>query len=334
MTSNSTGAHARSGRSDESACDTPMTDNLSKPLCPLCEQRDAREVSRASANDIAKLYKRTFGIDVRDELGSSRELVLYRCACCDLGWFSPAPTGSTGFYKQLQSFDWYYQDAKPEFVLASSLIKASDNVLEIGCGFGQFRQLVPARAYVGLETSPDAVAACRAAGYDVRNEYVEAHAEKHRGDYDVVCTFQVLEHVPTPRPFLNAAVDCLKPGGLFIVSVPNADSYLQYSVNAALNMPPHHVTWWSTKSFAALTNMLPLDQIETRQHHLESLHLRGFLHTLFAKALGQRGLVDLSLRGRARGKIASVLAGKLEKHLSPELRPVGHNLTVVFRKRS
>src|SRR5205807_2973484 len=42
--------------------------------------------------------------------------------------------------------------------------------------------------------------------------------------FDVIASFHVLEHVDSPRSFIHAAAERLKPGGLMVIETPNIDS--------------------------------------------------------------------------------------------------------------
>src|SRR5262249_52685274 len=123
-------------------------------------------------------------------------------------------------------------------------ISGGDEVLEVGCGRGKFAQKIATASYLGLELSREAQEMAAADGIRVILEPVETHCLQSEQRYDVVCAFQVLEHVANPVAFIDACIRCLKVGGLLIYSVPNVDSYLAYCTNVVLGMPPHHVTWW------------------------------------------------------------------------------------------
>src|SRR3546814_18713183 len=83
-------------------------------------------------------------------------------------------------------------------------------------------------------------------GANLIEESVEIHRKSHLGYYDVVCSYQVLEHIADVEGVINAMVDCLKPGGLMIVSVPNNNSFIRKVTLPAriLNLQPHHMGLW------------------------------------------------------------------------------------------
>lgn len=161
-------------------------------------------------------------------------------------------------------------------------------MLEIGAGRGAFARRIRAKSYRGLEFSPAAIERARAAGVELRRETVEEHAARHPGSSDVVCAFQVLEHVSDPRSFLAAAVRCLRPGGSLIVSVPAEDSFMAADRFDVLNMPPHHLTRWTDRALGAVAGLLGLHQRAIEHEPLAREHAR-----LYARVAAQRSLARL-----------------------------------------
>jgi O-antigen/teichoic acid export membrane protein/SAM-dependent methyltransferase len=98
-------------------------------------------------------------------------------------------------------------------------------LLEVGCATGEFCALAATAgaAVVGIDLSTDAieVARRRYPGLDLRAGTV---TEAPAGPYDLVCAFEVIEHVLSPREFFAVAARLLKPGGLLVLSTPNLAS--------------------------------------------------------------------------------------------------------------
>lgn len=96
-------------------------------------------------------------------------------------------------------------------------------MLEIGCGQGAFGARLAGRTtYLGMEPSKASwqVAAPRveAAGGTVING--DHTAVPGGSSYDVVCAFEVLEHIENDKEALGAWVEHVRPGGHVILSVP------------------------------------------------------------------------------------------------------------------
>lgn len=98
-------------------------------------------------------------------------------------------------------------------------------VLEIGAGMGTVGSLLAARYdYLGLE--PDAtsfaVARRRIEAAGGRAE-LAAYSDLERGrEFDLVCAFEVLEHLEDDAAALAAWRELVRPGGHVLLSVPGA----------------------------------------------------------------------------------------------------------------
>lgn len=306
--------------------------------CLLCGGPDNTPVHVLQVADIVRLYRRVLDIDVAGEFDGQARITFRRCRICGLRFFSPPAAGSEALYEKLQRFDWYYQADKPEYRYAASHVGKDQRVLEVGCGRGAFADWTAGADYTGLETNEQAKALAGSGHPDILIETVEQHAERHAADYDVVCGFQVLEHVPDPAAFLRACVDCLRAGGTLILSVPNADGFLALLRNNPLNMPPHHVTWWGKDAFVAAADAHDLAITDIHEELLDDIHRHMYAAGLAAQAVDNilgipYNMLDVSLTGRVRRLFSSALARLLVHGLrSREMRPRGHSMTVVLEK--
>jgi SAM-dependent methyltransferase len=277
-------------------------------VCPACSASAIATVDAIASADIIDGY-RSKGIDVSACFASTPRIGRYRCASCDLGFFSPPCAGDGAFYEQLQQFDWYYQDDKPEYAYAGRHVASGAKVLEVGCGKGAFRfTLPPSVSYTGLEVNDAAVGKAQAAGLDVSKQSVQAHAASNPHKYGVVCSFQVLEHVPEPRQFVHACVQALAPGGKLILAVPAEDSFLALAPNAPLNMPPHHVLRWSDLALTKLAQREGLSIVDLWHEPVAPFHRVGHLQTLAFHyfvmiGLAKSRLIDRSLSYRVIGRL-------------------------------
>jgi len=101
------------------------------------------------------------------------------------------------------------------------------DVLDVGCntGYGTMRFVPVARSVVGVDVSPRAIEAARQRTADGRPEFVLSSGfDLPFGDaeFDLVTSFQVLEHVPEPHAFLANLLRVTRPGGQIILATPNA----------------------------------------------------------------------------------------------------------------
>ena len=305
-------------------------------LCPACYAGDTHLRESLARADLILSYRQK-GIDVSAYLNDS-DLGVRHCGHCDLTFFDPICVGDGAFYAQLQTQDWYYQDAKPEYAYAATLVGEGCSVLEVGCGKGAFRAWLPASvSYSGLEFNDEAVHKAQAAGLDVIKQSVEDHADAGR-HYDVVCAFQVLEHVEQPKLFFHACVRALKPGGTLVIAVPAQDSFLAIAPNAPLNLPPHHVTRWSDRSLTHMAHSEGLKKAAIWHEPVADFHKDWHQTTLAYHALARLGLyrprlIDHSLRYQVLGRMLRL--GPVRRYLArraleaePQLG-VGHTVMLV-----
>lgn len=306
--------------------------------CPLCNSGNVHSAEKIRVSNLAGLYEKMLGESILQEFSGCRELDFFSCKECDLKFFYPPLTGSEKFYEKLQKFDWYYMEDKNEYDFAKEYISESDFVLEVGCGKGAFAKKIKSKEYTGLEFSSRAKLIGEKEGVSIVNESVQIHAQNNRQKYDVVCSFQVLEHVSDVNGFLNSSIECLKPGGLLIVSVPSADTFLSSVTNGILNMPPHHVTWWSDKSLESIADIFGIEMIDLEHEMLADIHKDWFSATLTLNVLNaflkrRTRLIDTSLTGR----IVNMIAIKMGRFYglalgNKNMRPYGHSVTVIYRK--
>ena len=309
-----------------------------KNFCPLCKNRDLTVEETIKTNDIIYLYKRKIKLDV-SYLFNTDFIDLIKCHLCDFSFFDPFIPGDEKFYSFLQNIEDYYLDNKEEFLHAKKYIKKADNVLEIGCGKAAFARIIDSEYYTGLELSQNAQKLALDNGISILNETVQHHAVANRSKYDVVCSFQVFEHVKEISELFESALNCLKEQGLLIVSVPNNNSFLKFENNGILNLPPHHFSRWSKTTFLKICTLTSLKVVNFHFDNLTTFHKLAYLKALISngikKKIGHRTkCVDLSFKGFIIAGASSILSNLLQHGLSEEMMPIGHSVTAVLRKIS
>jgi len=310
-------------------------------LSPIVKDGGVTQERRIDVSELRLAYKRSFDLDIDYLLPEGIEYITqYRCNQSGYRFYSPACiVGDSAFYDKLQEKDWYYESDKWEFREALKHIRKEGrvSVLEIGCARGDFLNMVHnynvQASLTGLELNEKAAAEGRRRGFHVLTQSSEDHSRTQKADYEVVAGFQVLEHIPSPSmmDFLWGVSSMIKPGGKFIVSVPDnsyrASDSIFVNIEQALNMPPHHQGLWDIPSLAYLTKILPLRldiiAVEPATAIHRSNSYRGIIKGDLIKRFG-------SLLGFAIYSVARPFYNHALKHLSKYLP--GHTVLAVYSK--
>jgi SAM-dependent methyltransferase len=229
---------------------------------PVTAEGVAELVETIPVDRIVAGYKELLGMDVSSYFNGTNEVAIYQCTDTGFRFYYPLTIfADEKFYAFLQQKDFYYSNWNWEHEEALKNLATGSKILEVGCGTGSFISRLQEKGFdcTGLELNESAAQVCRAKNLVVYTELLDKHLEKHAGEYDAVCAFQVLEHVYDVRSFLNESLQCLKKGGKLIVAVPNNNPYFfKYDKYHTLNLPPHHSGLWNKESFRRLPDHFPV----------------------------------------------------------------------------
>jgi 2-polyprenyl-6-hydroxyphenyl methylase / 3-demethylubiquinone-9 3-methyltransferase len=102
---------------------------------------------------------------------------------------------------------------------------AGKRAADVGCGAGLLAEPLArlGAAVTGIDAAPENIAAARdhAAGQGLDIDYRVGGAETLAGEFDLVTSLEVVEHVSDPRAFIGALAEAVAEGGLLILSTPN-----------------------------------------------------------------------------------------------------------------
>jgi len=224
---------------------------------------------KIDSSDIIIRYKRDFDIDVGKYFEGKTQVYIYECLDTGFLFFSPeGMAGDESFYDELKiqmpvKYNVpYYSEDKWEYGVCAEYIEPGNKVYEIGAGNGAFlRKLIDKQVtdVFGSELNHYSIKTALEKGIKLEYKTIEERAEVNETLYDVVCTFQVLEHVSHVKSFLDSAIKILKPGGKLMIAVPFNNPYLfGYDVLNTLNLPPHHMGLWNKQVFQKIPFFYPL----------------------------------------------------------------------------
>ena len=163
------------------------------------------------------------------------------------------------------------------YLLAREFCRGRD-VIDVAAGEGYGTALLAqvARSAIGIEIDNDAVTAAREEFRRANLSYLQGDARSlplPDSSFDVAVSFETLEHLAEQDIFLSELRRVLRPGGLLVISTPDAEVY------SAIGMPAN-----------------PFHELELNAAEFEALLKRHFSHAAFAS---QRALIGSVIFGNS-----------------------------------
>ena len=260
-----------------------VTSNMA--ICRACGSKNLRKFGRC----------REFGISRKPLFQSYYDLenlwgFLYRCCVCGLGMRIPCLNEEQLYeiYAAMDEDTWKCEfESNSAWVLArNSLLqyweeKDEPLVLDIGCNKGDFLRGLPHRwKKFGIEPGQKKYRLLKSYGIKVIANSLNDVPTNLHGFFDVVCMFNVFEHLLYPKSGLLNAIQYLKPGGKLIISTGNMDAwtwkwlgtehwYLESPLHLSYGNPTFF-NWFCGKAPVSLVSVLSVS------HKLGSFCERSF----------------------------------------------------------
>jgi ubiquinone/menaquinone biosynthesis C-methylase UbiE len=155
--------------------------------------------------------------------------------------------------------DAEHQEHLCRYMFAARRLRGPCRILDIACGIGygsrHLADCAPAVDVTGVDISEQAVMHAQshfAAGnarFQVGDGTKLAFAD---GEFDVVTSFETVEHIPQYNRFLAELRRVLKRGGTIVMSTPNRE--FTNPLGSVESTPPstHHIHEWRISEFRAL----------------------------------------------------------------------------------
>ena len=245
--------------------------------CPICH------------NDILKPF-----LMCTDFYVSQEQFRIVRCEKCDFKITQNFPSQETiGKYYETENYishsdtkkglvnklyHWvrsYSLKQKVKLVEKNSNTKGG-TVLDFGAGTGYFLNAMKEKHWIvtGVEKDKDAKEFALKK-FDIHMQNEDFVYELPNNQKDVVTMWHVLEHVETFDTLMTKIHHILKKNGLFIVAVPNADSYdaNYYKDFWAAYDVPRHLWHFSPQNFTLLANRFGFEIIEIKPMHFDVFYI-------------------------------------------------------------
>ena len=135
------------------------------------------------------------------------------------------------------------------------MYKKTNKILDVGCGIGYFLFEAKKRGWrvYGTEYTDSAVRICKEKGIlinkgklDINNYQLES--------FDIITSFEVIEHINNPLEEISNFKNLLRLGGLAYVTTPNFNSLSRHILKSKYNVItyPEHLSYYSPRTLKKL----------------------------------------------------------------------------------
>ncbi len=159
-------------------------------------------------------------------------------------------TGSKTLALHLQRYAFALEHAKP------------GRLLDAACGVGYGTRLLsdqaPGVEAHGLDISEQTIAYARKRYGNAATHFTWADALRFNDPegFDTIVSLETIEHVPDPPALVAHLLTLLRPGGVFVASVPTTPT---------TDVNPHHLHDFTQKSFRHMVEAHGLEEIASTQ---------------------------------------------------------------------
>ncbi len=242
--------------------------------------------------------------------------MLVRCPRCQFVFASPFKAGNSSFYALAYTYtaDKYPQN-KWEY---DETIRRLDHrfgqrnrYLEIGAGSGVFvKKLIPdfvrPEDATCFEYSSSGADAIHALGIQCLDHNFCNSSELEGRQFDIICLFQVLEHMADLDPLFAKLCELAAPQCDIFVAVPNPlRTEFQEQKGSILDLPPNHVGRWTPGCFEIIAKRFELVLIACQTNRSQSFVEKT------------KRFVKFTYQRRAQGK---TMANRIEQIRNNNLR--------------
>jgi 2-polyprenyl-3-methyl-5-hydroxy-6-metoxy-1,4-benzoquinol methylase len=266
-------------REDEIRPDALMVDQKALYL------QDVEDLLKDAARFVAVPCPACGSREARREFEKYR-LSYLRCAACRTVYVSPRPTPPLleRYYQTSRNYEYWSkhvfpasEDARRRKIFvprASRTVEllqahgvAGGTLLEVGAGFGlyceEMRKLGFFERIIAVEPTPPLAESCRRRGLEVVDKRVEELAGL-AASVDVVANFEVIEHLFEPKAFLADMRRLLRPGGLLVLTCPNAEGFDVTTLRELSDVvDTEHLNYFTPQSLSARLGREGFEVLET-----------------------------------------------------------------------
>lgn len=201
--------------------------------CPLCSSKEIVNLPKYNGAKLASCVECSFIFSERIPTG------------IELDAFYDKEYEVTSFLSKITIAR--YNDLLDKF----EKYRKTNRILDVGCGHGFFLEIAKSRGWkvYGSDYADSCVDMCTKKGIDMHSGTMTDDAFIPE-IFDVITSFEVLEHISTPNEELKNLNRLLRKGGVLYVTTPNFNALLRYRLGEQYDIInyPEHLTYFTRKT--------------------------------------------------------------------------------------
>jgi SAM-dependent methyltransferase len=200
--------------------------------------------------------------------GSYAHATLKKCATCSFVFAGTIPSAEVleqhySGYPRNNQFSEITRKRYLELLELLEPYRKTNRIIDIGCGDGYFLQTAKEKGWdvYGTEFTADAVENCRSRGITMfQGTAASIPAEL---EFDVITTFEVIEHLNNGREFAQLIYSRLRAGGIFYFTTPNFNSLSRRKLKGDWRVIeyPEHLSYYTPQTVHLLLSNAGFQQL-------------------------------------------------------------------------
>lgn len=200
--------------------------------CPLCDSVSINKLSGYEQHHLLKCQSCKFVFC--EPIPTERELEKHYENYGRNDYLSPLTIKR--YHEILDSFEPY---------------RKTNKLIDVGCGIGYFLEEAKKRGWevYGTEFTDEAIEICSKKGIKMNKGVLNPNNYTSQ-EFDVITSFEVIEHINNPQEELAHFYEILRKGGLVYCTTPNFNSLLRYRLKEKYNVLcyPEHLSYYTPKT--------------------------------------------------------------------------------------
>lgn len=204
--------------------------------CLICKSDKLQKMERYSSTYLVKCKSCSFVFS--EKIPSEKKLIEFYDGYSRDDYLSPLTVKR--YHELLDKFEPF---------------RKTNKILDVGCGIGYFLEVAKERGWevYGTEYTDKAIEICSEKGVEMKQGKLNP-SDFEPESFDILTSFEVLEHINNQTEEINNFQKLLRKGGLVYLTTPNFNSLLRYRLKEKYNVItyPEHLAYFTPKTLNSL----------------------------------------------------------------------------------